>query len=440
MSITSIDRRRFFGVAGKGALGAGLALAAEGPLFAWQRRGAAPLRIGMIGFGVRGTEIARTFAAGQGTEIVAVADLYAGRRARAAELLGGGVTTTADVRQLLETPGLQAVVIATPDHWHAPMALQALRAGKDVYCESPVIHTAAEADALQDAAKGRIVQVGGGLASSPMYATARDMVASGRLGRVTLVRATWDTVSALDAWQRPFPPDASPETVDFAAFLGAAPAREFDLHRFFRWPCYWDYGSGLAGARFVPLLTAVHWILGSQGPSRASLAGGTWRWKDGREVPDALTGTFDYDEGFTAILSATQNGGDGREIRLVGTEATAVLTDRAVTVLPSPQAEPYVPLAESWPKEYRDWFYMMHGMSQQGQVRRQFPAERVEETYELPHAQPDSLTAHLANFVECVRTRAEPKEPLQLGVQAARAVALATERYRAGQTAPGQQK
>jgi predicted dehydrogenase len=225
--------------------------------------------------------------------------------------------------------------------------------------------------------------------------------------------------------------------VDFARFLGTAPARDFDLHRFFRWPCYWDYGSGLTGARLAPLLTAIQWLLGSAGPARASLSGGTWRWKDGRDVPDALLGTFDYAEGFTAVLSATQNGGTGREIRLIGTEAALVLTDRSATVLPNPQREPYVPLAESWPKEYRDWFYMMHGMSPLGEVRRQFPAERVEERIELPHGAPDSLAAHLANFIECVRMRAEPREPLQLGLQAAEALTLATEAYRSLLEEPG---
>lgn len=434
------SRRRFFGIAGEGRPGTGVARDAGSRLPARQRRPPAGVRIGILGFGIRGTEIGRILAAGGGAQVVAVADLYAGRRARAAELFGGTVAATSDVGDILESREVDAVVIATPDHWHAPMVLQALRAGKDVYCESPVVHTAGEGRDLQEASAGRILQVGGSLTSSPLYATARDMVASGRLGRVTLVRATWDTSSALDAWQRPFPPDASPETVAFTRFLGTASAREFDLHRFFRWPCYWEYGSGLAGTRFAPLLTAIQWLVGSAGPARASLAGGTWRWRDGREVPDALLGTFDYAEGFTAVLSATQNGGIGREIRLIGTEAALVLTDRSVMVLPNPQREPYAPLAESWPKEYRDWFYMMHGMSPQGEVRRQFPAERVEERIEPPHGAPDTLAAHVANFIECVRVRAEPREPLQLGLQAAQALALATETYRTLPTVPGQQK
>jgi predicted dehydrogenase len=383
------------------------------------------VRLGVIGFGVRGTECAHAVASKSTARIVGVADLYTGRRARAAELLGADVFTTGDHRQLLARRDVDAVVIATPDHSHVPLAVDALQAGKDVYCESPVIHIGQDSALLREAAAQRIIQVGGALESSAACAKARDVLRSGRVGTITMVRATWDTVSALDAWQRPFPPDASPDTIDFAAFLGATPARAFDLHRFFRWPCYWDYGSGLAGARIVPLLTAIQSLLGANAPVTGSLAGGTWRWKDGREVPDALTGTFDFAEGFTATVSVTQNGREQRELVFVGTTGTLVVTGSELIVLPASDAEPYVSLGDSWPKEYRDWFYMMHGLSQQGAPRREFPARGGEERHEIvPNG--DSLPAHLGNFIECVRTRQQPTEPLLLGVQAADAVARAS--------------
>lgn len=383
----------------------------------------APLRLGLIGFGVRGTEIAGA-AAGAGAQIVAVADLYAGRRARATELLGADVFTTADYRQLLARRDVPAVAIATPDHWHAPLTLAALRAGKDVYCESPVVHGGQDPAPLLDAARNRVVQVGGALASAASYQKARALMASGAVGRVTAVRAAWDTGSALDAWQRPFPPDASPDTIDFPAFLGTAPRRPFDLHRFFRWPCYRDYGSGLAGMRLVPLLTAIHALAGVRGPVRATLSGGTWRWKDGREVPDALVGSFDYEPGLTATVSATQNGRAARELHVIGTDATLVVTDAAVTVLPASDAEPYASLGETWPKDYRNWFYMMHGLTPQGAPRREFPG-RTADVLEVPDAS-GALTAHLADFVTCVGSRQQPRESLQAGLDAAAAIARAT--------------
>ena len=388
-------------------------------------RVADPVRLGIIGFGVRGTEIAKTLIPGTAARIVAVADLYSGRRARATELLGAGTFATADYRHVLSRRDVDAVVIATPDHSHLAIALDALQAGKDVYCEAPVIHVAQDAKALQPATKNRIFQVGSAIASAAPYARAREVIASGKLGRVTMVRATWDTVSALDAWQRPFPPDASPDTIDFTGFLGATAKRPFDLHRFFRWPCYWDYGSGLAGARVVPLLTAIQLTLGSKAPARATLSGGTWRWKDGREVPDTLIGSFDYDEGFTASLSATQNGGGGRAVQFVGTDASLLVTDTSMTVRAASQTEPYMTLGETWPKEYRDWFYMMHGLSPQGAPRREFPAPAGDEAV---HVAQDSsgLATHLADFVRSVQTREEPKESLSIGLQAAEAAATAT--------------
>ncbi len=389
----------------------------------------APLRLGLIGFGVRGTEIAKAVAATTTAQIVAVADLYAGRRARATELLGADVFTTADYRQLLARRDVPALAIATPDHWHAPLALAALQAGKDVYCESPVVHGEQDPQPLLEAARDRVFQVGGALESAASYQKARALMASGAVGHVTAVRATWDTGSALDAWQRPFPPDASPDTVDFETFLGAAPRRPFDLHRFFRWPCYWDYGSGLAGARLVPLLTAIHTLAGVRQPIRAVLSGGTWRWKDGRDVPDALVASFDYEQGLTATLAVTQNGRAARELHVMGTEGTLVVTDEAVSVLPASDAEPYASLGETWPKDYRNWFYMMHGLTPQGAPRREFPG-RAGEVLAAPDAS-GGLAAHLADFVTCVGSRQQPREPLQAGVDAAAAVA------RAG-TAPGQ--
>lgn len=386
-----------------------------------QQPGGTPVRLGLIGVGVRGTEIAKVVSSGGPARIVAAADLYAGRRERASELLGTGTVVTEDYRRVIARPDVDAVVIATPDHWHASMLLEALEAGKDVYCEAPVVHPADDGSRLASAAAGRVVQVGGALQSGAACLKAKALIASGVLGRVTVVRGTWDSVSALDAWQRPFPPDASPESIDFARFLGPAPPRPFDLHRFFRWPCFRDYGSGLAGARVVPLLTAVHALLGLERPLGGVLTGGTWRWRDGREVPDALVATFDYASGLTVTIAATQNGGGGRELQFVGTEATLVVSDARVRIVPAVDAEPYAALGESWPKNYRDWFYMMHGLTPEGTPRREFPA-RPGESYDI-EGDGGALAAHLADFVACVRTRQEPAEPLRLGLAAARAVA-----------------
>jgi predicted dehydrogenase len=244
------------------------------------------------------------------------------------------------------------------------------------------------------------------------------VVASGRLGKITLVRATWDTSTALGAWLVPFPPDSSPDSIDYAAFAGAA--REFDPARFFRWRCYRAFGSGLAGARLAPQLTAIHWLLGASQPSRTSAAGALLRWKDGREVPDTMHAALEYPDGFTVVLSATQAGGSDRELRITGTAGTVSIDDRGFWIDDDPHAEPYSDVAESWPKEYRDWFYMMHGMTPLGQVRGTPSPEPSRVRYEAPQAVSATM-AHLADFVDAVRTRRAPRETAELAAGAAAA-------------------
>jgi predicted dehydrogenase len=378
------------------------------------------VRIGILGFGASGSQIARSLAAVAGTDVVAVSDAYDGRLRRAREIVGDAVAAGREWRAVIDRTDLDAVVVATPDHWHAPMIEAAVRAGKDVYCECPVVHLPAETSRVTAAAADskKIVQGGGGWITSPVFGAARETLASGRIGRVTLVRASWDSWGSVAAWQHPFPPDASPDTIDFAAFQGAAGTRPFDPYRFFRWRCYRDYGSGIAGARFAPQLTAVHWLLGATAPANVAASGSLVRWKDGREVPDTLHAVLGYPQGITVMLSSTLSGVSARSLHFVGTDGTLIVDDRGLALQTEPQAERYPDVGESWPKEYRDWFYMMHGMTPQGQVRGAPAPERTLERFDLP---PDATLppSHLAEFVDCVRTRRQPRESLDLAVGAA---------------------
>lgn len=423
-----MGRRHFLEAAGAAAAAAAFPV----PLFA--QRGPARVRLGFVGFGQRGVQLARAARGLPGVEITAVADLYEGRRARAAEVAGEKAFTTGEVRRVIESKDVDAVVIATPDHWHAPLALLAADAGKDVYCEAPLTHSLQEEPALAKAfGSGRVLQCGGARVTSPLYALAKEQIQAGRLGRVTLVHGIWETSTALDAWLVPFPPDASPESIDFKAFLGKAPAREFDLHRFFRWQRYWDYSSGLAGARFTVQLSAIQWLLDAKGPQRVTAAGGVDRWKDGREVPDIITAVFEYPEGFTATLTATQNGGRAQELRVVGTGGTLVIGEDRLSLLPEPLSEPYPEVGESWPKEHRDWFYMIHSMTPDGQLRGGAAAIKAAELFEAP-AGASPVVAHLGDFVDAVRSRRAPKEPVALGLAAAGAAHRANQAYREGRS------
>ncbi|MEO6213724.1 MAG: Gfo/Idh/MocA family oxidoreductase [Vicinamibacterales bacterium] len=387
-----------------------------------QRPGAPRVRLAIIGFGHQGGRLAAAAMSIAGAELVGVADLYDGRLERAREVAGPTIQAVKDYRQILERRDLEGVIVATPDHWHVPIVRDAIAAGKDVYCEAPVIHRADElASLLQAVPPDRIVQGGGGLISSPLFIAARDLVAQGRLGRIVEARAAWDSSTSLGAWQSPFPPDASPESIDYAAFVraGAGASPTFDLHRFFRWRCYRQFGSGLAGARLAPLLTALHWLVGAGIPVKVTGAGALHRWKDGRDVPDTLSGVLEYEEQVSIHVSASQSGSAPGDVRICGTEASLVIRDRELLLEAPPQTEPFSDVGETWAKEQRDWFYMMHGMTPQGQVRGTPAAERTVERYELPVSA--AASSPLAEFIDCVRTRRAPRETLKLAAEAAAA-------------------
>ena len=388
------------------------------------------MRVGLAGFGARGSRLGAAAAQLRGVRVVAVADPYAGRRARAGEILGDGVALMPDGQDLLGRPDIDALLVAAPDHLHAPLVRGAVAEGKDVYCESPLTHAAEETAALEAglAKTDRVVMCGAGRVATPLLQRARELIQEGRLGRVTLVSGSWHTGTALEAWLTPYPPDASPDTIDFAAFLGPAPDQPFELARFFRWRRYWEYGTGLAGERFAPQLSAVHWLLGCGAPRRAHATGGVHRWRDGREVPDTLVASLEYEGGLSVSLSATQNGASAERIHLIGTEGSLVIEGEELLLEPGPGGEPYVQLGETWPELYREWFYMMHGLARDGGPRGAPPVPRVAERYrEAPGAVAE---AGLAEFVASVRSRQPPREEPGHALGVAAAVHAVNRAYR----------
>ncbi|MGE5127147.1 MAG: Gfo/Idh/MocA family protein, partial [Betaproteobacteria bacterium] len=230
-----------------------------------------PVRLGFIGAGIRGTLLMEAAAGISGVEIVTAADCYKGHLERAKELVSPPPATTGDYREVLARPEVDAVVIATPDHWHLKMTQQALAAGKHVYVEKPMTHSWEEGEEFISAVErsGKLLQVGSQYMSMGCAQKAAEMIRSGRLGQVTLVEGRIHRNSSTGAWYYPIPPDASPETVDFKGFLGAAPAHEFDLRRFFQWRLFWDYSGGLPTDLFVHLITATHQLMGVQEPESA---------------------------------------------------------------------------------------------------------------------------------------------------------------------------
>src|SRR5256714_7069167 len=253
-------------------------------------------QMAIIGLGGMGTGDVKSSLAQPGVKLVAVADVYDGRREHAREVFGSHLFTTRDYREVLARSDVDAVIIATPDHWHSQISIDAMNAGKDVYCEKPMVQHIDDGKPVIAAKEktGRIMQVGSQRVSSIVYQKAKDLLKGGAIGELNMVEAWWDRNSAIGALQYSIPPDASPQTIDWDRFLGRAPKVPFDPKRLFRWRNYRDYGTGVDGDLFVHLFSGMHFVTGSIGPVRVYAAGGLRFWKDGRDVPDVLLGLYDY--------------------------------------------------------------------------------------------------------------------------------------------------
>src|SRR6266852_491885 len=272
------------------------------------------LQIALIGAGGMGSGDTRYQLGFPGVALVAVCDIYDGRLTRAKELWGNHLFTSRDYREILARSDVDAVIVGTPDHWHSRITIDALNAGKDVYCEKPMVHYVEEGKDVIAAQQrgGRILQVGSQYVSSLVYQKARELLQSGAIGQLNMVEAWLDRNTAIGAWEYSIPPDASPANIDWDRFLGNAPKVPFEPVRLFRWRNYRDYGTGVAGDLFVHLLTGLHFATGSKGPNRVYATGGLRFWKDGRDVPDVMLALLDY-PGFTVQLKVNFESGSPAE-------------------------------------------------------------------------------------------------------------------------------
>ncbi len=299
------------------------------------------INIALIGAGGMGTQDTITALQVPGIKLLAVCDLYDGRLAEAKTRWGADIATTRVYKEILNRADVDAVIIATPDHWHQQISIDALNAGKHVYCEKPMVHSVAEGPAVIKAQKssGKIFQVGSQGVSSLGNEKAKQLLKDGAIGDLNYAEGFWARHSPTGAWQYPIPADASPQTVDWETFVSNTKKRDFEATRFFRWRNYQDYGTGMAGDLFVHLFSSLHFITNSFGPEKIYAAGGLRYWKDGREVPDVLLGTFDYPESKVHPafnLSLRCNFVDGTSgttyLKLVGSDGSMDVTWDSVTL------------------------------------------------------------------------------------------------------------
>ena len=389
MTRSRINRRQFV----RTAAGAGAALAGVAALGKPRKAVAANEKIlmGIIGSGGRGCAIMRTCGRlDPAVEFVAVCDVYEPRRAAGLKDAGGEAKMFVDHRALLEMKEIDAVIIATPEHLHAPHLIDAVAAGKDVYLEKPMSHSIEEGVEMVEAVRktDRIVQIGMQRRSAPMCIEAKKLVDSGVLGEVNLVRAQW-------FWhQTPLNRNAKFEgAFDWERFLGPAPKRPVEPVRALKWRYFWDYAGGIVTDQGTHLMDVVQWFMGRGTPRAAVMQGGSYRL--GHETPDVFSASYEYD-GFTASWMCTYNNSyeNGWKILFHGSEGTLVIDDTGYRIY-----------AEPW-KEKRN--------------------------REPTHVSKEGLPTlpHVKNWLECLRTRTQPNAPVEVGHTAVAGPHLANVAFR----------
>jgi len=406
------------------------------------------IQFATIGTGIIGFVNTRAALDLPGTELVAAADCYDARLTHVNEVFGEDVSTTRDYREVLSRSDVDAVIIATPDHWHSEIARDAMEAGKAVYCEKPMAHSLEEGASMVEAQErtGQLLQVGSQYVSSVVVDKVRELIEAGAIGRLNMVEARYNRNSSLGAWQYTLPSDVSSDDVAWDRFLGDAPSRDFDPVRFFRWRNYWDYGTGLAGDLFVHLLTITHYVTGSKGPTDIFSTGGLRHWTDGREVPDVQTALFEYPDTdahppFTLSLQSNlaDGSGGGRVLRFVGDEGMISLEGSRVVLS---QAQRTPPSIDQMVEGYNS--VRTYSEAVQKQVRKQLREQRSSSSPSSQKMTEDSefqapqgysnRRDHFATFFSAMRSGDSVVEDAAFGHRAAAAALLCNRSYRDGQT------
>ena len=311
------------------------------------------VRLGLIGC-ARGKHNLRCCLEAPNTEVVALCDVDSARLAGTLKEIGGKPDTYGDFRRIIDRQDIDAVIIATPDHWHAIPALQAIRAGKDVYLEKPIGHTIYEGQILVETARAhkRVVEVGLQQRSGTIFQEAVKLVNSGEIGKVSVVRCfnAWNQWVGGSGRSRGIgkPPDCDPpEGVDYDMWLGPAPKRPFNPNRFhWNYIYYWDYSGGMLMAWGVHLVDIALWAMKVKGPEAVTTSGGTYILTDSRETPDTAEAIFEFPD-FTMIYScrhATAFPMGSRRldhgIQFFGSQATLLVDRSGYQIIPEGEKNP----------------------------------------------------------------------------------------------------
>ena len=378
------------------------------------------VRLALIGAGSRGNQLLGSFLPRSEVDFVAVVDVDDRHATETAEGIKRAkkhdVKTARDYREVLDDPNVDAVVIATPDHWHALPAIHAVMAGKDVYVEKPVGHNVAEGQAMIRAARkyNKVMAVGTQQRSSENFQKAVDTVRSGKLGKVFWIQ-TWnfENISPVGIGR---PADTSPPPhVDYDRWLGPAPARAFNPNRFhllFRW--FFDYAGGMMSDWGVHLNDIALWALDAKGPQSVSSTGGIFTSDDNRDTPDTLQVVYDF-PGCTLTYSMRKGNGlkfNGHEygILFCGTDGSLLLDRSGHEIIPDKIILPYgIKLAQG-----------------------DRPLRQIDLKAEQFKAKDDGIPAHVANFLDCLKSRARPVADIEVAHRSTNTCHLGNIAFRLG--------
>jgi predicted dehydrogenase len=432
MSRGVVSRRGFLqtaaSVAGASLLPGSILQAESAQDAAQPAAGGERARFGIVGVGMEGSNLLSTAIQLPGVECIAAADLYDGRHVLAKEIVGKPIRTTRRYQELLDAKDIDAIIVAVPDHWHKQVVVDALAAGKDVYCEKPMSHNPADGVAMVAAAKktDRIVQIGAQRTSSVLCAKAKELYDKGAIGELNLIEATLGRNDPTGAWEYPPPLDLSPANLDWDTWLGTAPKKPFDPYAFARWRCWKEYGTGVAGDLLVHLISGMQFVLGiNQVPTRVSAFGGIYRWKDGRNMPDVHPVLFEY-EGIPVYMRLSLGCESAEVTRFQGSKGMIELREFSVTYIPQAGVDlspSYY--ASSFPSAMRaEYFAKWH--AEHDPVPGKEPAL---ETITYNGNDYDDLKPHLWKFFQAVRSRQPVLQDAAFGHNAALACHLANESY-----------
>ena len=425
----TVNRRDFV----KNAAAIGATLGAAGKVFAAHPGKAASsgrvigandrINIGAIGVGGRGSYLAREFAGigerTNGCKIVAVCDVYEKRKRENTE--HHKCDGTLDYREVINRPDIDAVLVATPDHWHAKIALEAMDRGKDVYLEKPMCHTIEEAKQLVSTVREtkRILQVGSQTTSADQWHKAKKAIADGMIGQMLMSQGSYHRNSIEGEWNWKIEPGAGPDGkgddyIDWKMWLGPAPKRPFDADRFFRFRKYWDYSGGIATDLFFHVVAPLNICWPEpQFPQRVMASGGIYVFHDEREVPDTFNMLADYSKQHSLVLSSTMANAKHIPGLIRGHEGTIIMVEHGmfegktdhITVIPEKKV---TSKDDAYKAKFGD-----------------------QDQYVIP-VEEKPRWAHMQNFLDCVRSREKPVLDVETAFRAQVAISMAVQSYREG--------